>query len=184
MVPDVSRAILDVTENGNMTDIEKMLYGDGNCLDQSDTTITSNGLTFNSFWGLFVISGAATLCAVVLHLGGFLYEHRKILRTSDSENSVCQKLALLAKLYDQADPSLHGPKKTGAGDEQVINDIVPSLHDNSRLRSPSSICNYGRGDFGPEDDTGTPPEERGTPGREVACHNPDPPSFAEMLNER
>nr|XP_029118701.1 glutamate receptor 2.7 [Elaeis guineensis] len=184
LVADVSRAILDVTENGNMTDIEKILYGDGNCLNQSDTTITSNGLTLNSFWGLFLVTGAATLCALVLHLGGFLYEHRKILRTCDSENSLRQKLALLAKLYDQADPSLHGPKKTGARDEQVINDIVASLHNNSVLRSPSSISNYGHGNFGPEDDMGTPPEEPGTPGREVASHNPDPPSFAEMLNER
>ncbi|XP_038979032.1 glutamate receptor 2.7-like [Phoenix dactylifera] len=183
LVPDVSRAILNVTESAKMNEIERELYRNGSCSDQRDTTITSDSLTFNSFWGLFLITGVATLCALVLHLGSFLYEHRNILRTCDSENSVRQKFALLAKLYDQADPSLHGPKKTGTGDEQVISDVVPSLH-NSELQSPSSISNYEHGYFGPEDDTGTPPEEPGTPGREVASRNPDPPSFAEMLNER
>lgn len=185
MVRDVSMAILNVTESKDMTEIEKILYKDGrSCPDQSDTTTTSNGLQFNSFWGLFVITGTATLCAMVLHLCGFLYEHRKILRTCDSENSLRQKLALLAKLYDQAHPSQHGPKERGAADEQVLSDIVPSLYNNSELQSPSSISNHGHGNFGLEDDTGTPPEEPGTPGREVASHNPDPPSFAEMLNER
>lgn len=183
MVPDVSRAVLKVMEGVNMTKFEKELYGDGSCSDQNGSTVTSSSLRFSSFWGLFLITGIASFSALFLYVVFFLHEHRDLLRTHDTNNSVSRRFASLAKAYDQKDPS-HARKKPESIEMPAVGDITASPYSVSGPSSPYSISNLAEESFEIEEEVGTLPDEEGTPGREISSQNPGPPSFAEMLTER
>ncbi|KAK2630924.1 hypothetical protein EUGRSUZ_L03706, partial [Eucalyptus grandis] len=63
LVPDISRAILTVTE-GPMTRIENAWFtSETNCLDSS-----SNSLGLDSFWGLFLIAGVVAVLALLIFM--------------------------------------------------------------------------------------------------------------------
>ncbi|XP_073014438.1 glutamate receptor 2.9-like [Typha latifolia] len=179
LVPDVSRAILTVTQSNKMVQFEKMLYKNQSCANWGDTTVTSSNLNFNSFWGLFLITGVSSTFALFVFAVLFLRAHRHILMNDDAENSVCQKFVALAKLYDQMDISSHASKNA----EQVEPQLTTDLPD-SRFLTPPGISDHMHRDFYSDSDTGTPLGEEGTPGREIASQVLDPLSFSEMLNGR
>ncbi|XP_058226997.1 glutamate receptor 2.7-like [Rhododendron vialii] len=57
LVPDVSRAILNVSEQDVMTRIDEEWLGGGvTCAEQNGATVTSNSLTLDSFKGLFIVA--------------------------------------------------------------------------------------------------------------------------------
>lgn len=183
LVPDVSRAVLKVMEGKNMTKFEEEVYGGGNCYEQDGSTETSTSLKFTSFSGLFLITGIASLSAVIVYFSCFLYKHRELLRTHDSEKSVCGMLSSLAKVYEQWDPS-HAPKKPEATETPAMGNIMFTSYPTSGPQSPSSITDHGE-NFEIEEGAGTPPDDdEETPGREISSQNPGPPSFAEMLTDR
>ncbi|KAM7477593.1 hypothetical protein LguiA_025806 [Lonicera macranthoides] len=79
LVPDVSRAILRVTEGEKMEKIEKAWFmKQTNCPDPS-TSMLSNSLGINSFWGLFVIVGVAASFALIIFTSMLIYENKNIL---------------------------------------------------------------------------------------------------------
>ncbi|KAM7481016.1 hypothetical protein LguiB_005599 [Lonicera macranthoides] len=79
LVPDVSQAVLSVTEGEKMEKIEKAWFGKKtNCPDPS-TSMSSNSLGINSFWGLFVIVGVAASFALIIFTSMLVYENKNIL---------------------------------------------------------------------------------------------------------
>ncbi|KAM7480990.1 hypothetical protein LguiB_005573 [Lonicera macranthoides] len=79
LVPDISRAILHVTEGEKMENIEKAWFRkQANCLDPSTSTLSSS-LGINSFWGLFVIVGVATSFALIIFTSMLVYDNKNIL---------------------------------------------------------------------------------------------------------
>ncbi|XP_010558879.1 PREDICTED: glutamate receptor 2.7-like [Tarenaya hassleriana] len=65
---DISRAILNVTEGEEMRQIEnKWFKKQSNCPDPN-TSLSSNRLSLRSFWGLFLIAGAASFLALFIFL--------------------------------------------------------------------------------------------------------------------
>ncbi|CAA2974319.1 Glutamate receptor [Olea europaea subsp. europaea] len=80
LVSDVSRAILEVTEGEKMRQIEKKWFGEGSCADTSSSTSNySKNLGLGSFWGLFLVVGIASMLALIVSLGLFLFEKRRAL---------------------------------------------------------------------------------------------------------
>ncbi|KAM7480973.1 hypothetical protein LguiB_005556 [Lonicera macranthoides] len=76
LVPDVSRAVLRVTEGEEMAKIEKAWFGkQTNCPDPN-TSMSSGSLGVNSFWGLFVIVGVAASFALIIFTSMLVYENR------------------------------------------------------------------------------------------------------------
>ncbi|KAM7480975.1 hypothetical protein LguiB_005558 [Lonicera macranthoides] len=76
LVPDVSRAVLRVTEGEEMAKIEKAWFGkQTNCPDPN-TSVSSSSLGVNSFWGLFVIVGVAASFALIIFISMLVYENR------------------------------------------------------------------------------------------------------------
>ncbi|KAJ0984992.1 hypothetical protein J5N97_003348 [Dioscorea zingiberensis] len=175
MVPDVSRAILNISESGKMDNIT---YVDVNedCFVQKDGSYSSR-ITFRSFWGLFLITGVTSIFAFLIHLAMFLHQHWGTVIYSDSGLSCRQKLVLLKKIYDKPDLSSDAFKEKEEQEMGVVE---------MQMQSPMSISQLGNEDvFGHEDDDiETPLEDEGTPGREIGGQTPDPPSFADMLNHR
>ncbi|CAN6449576.1 unnamed protein product [Victoria cruziana] len=79
LLPDVSRAVLNVTEGEKMSEIEKAWFGNQTCLD-SKAGVASKGLTLSSFWGLFVITGAVSSGAFSAFLFSIFADHRRRIR--------------------------------------------------------------------------------------------------------
>ncbi|XP_071686046.1 glutamate receptor 2.7-like [Rutidosis leptorrhynchoides] len=98
LVHDVSRAVLQVTEE-QMTNISKQWFGETvTCDQQNEATVASDRLTLDSFKGLFLIAGLSSTSALVIFLLTFLYQNRQMLV---SQSSVSEKLAAIARTYDR-----------------------------------------------------------------------------------
>ena len=102
---DVSRAILNVNEGGEMQKRieDRWFKRHDSCRDTSNNIVSSstNSLSLESFWGLFLITGVASLLALLIFLAMFLYEHKDI--RLDSDSSVWRKVLVMLRIYDQKD---------------------------------------------------------------------------------
>ena len=83
MVPDVSRAILNVTGGEKMAQIENTWIGKPTICQDSSSTRSSSSLSFSSFWGLFLIVGVAASFALIIFTAMLVYEHRVFLMHLD-----------------------------------------------------------------------------------------------------
>ncbi|KAK2979243.1 hypothetical protein RJ640_021149 [Escallonia rubra] len=76
LVPDVSRAILSVTEGDKMERIEKAWLGKHGSYPEATSSLSSSSLSLNSFWGLFLIVGVASSLALLISASMRVYEPR------------------------------------------------------------------------------------------------------------
>ncbi|KAF8034550.1 hypothetical protein BT93_C0767 [Corymbia citriodora subsp. variegata] len=101
LVPDISRAILNVIEGPNMTEIEKAWFtSETNCLD-STSSISSNSLGLDSFWGLFLIAGAVAVLALLIYMIRFVKRNWHVITSSSI--SLWQKIVALGKRFYERD---------------------------------------------------------------------------------
>jgi hypothetical protein len=157
-----------------MVELEKeFLYGDTICPDKDDSQ-TSSSLTLHSFIGLFMITGASSLLALVLHVGITLYNNRTHLISACSQGSWRGSLVIPSKIFHEHDDSFNTRDK----DETGIANVDPLVE------NPWSVSNHIIENFDSDTDMGSPAEGEGTPGREVSNQDPGPPSFAYMHSER
>ncbi|XP_030487774.2 glutamate receptor 2.7 isoform X1 [Cannabis sativa] len=84
LVCDVSRAILTVTEDMTMKNIENKWFGSQTSCPDPNTQISSNRLGLESFWGLFLIVTIASFSALIINVTTFIYEHRQVFLLSTS----------------------------------------------------------------------------------------------------
>nr|TKS11192.1 glutamate receptor 2.1-like [Populus alba] len=116
LVPDVSRAVLNMTEGDKMREIENAWFGkQSNCPDSSNS-VTSNSLSLKSFWGLFLIAGVASLLALIIFMVMFVYKERKVLRPLNSTISIRRKLSNFFRIFIQRDLKSHTFRKSGLDD--------------------------------------------------------------------
>ncbi|KAL0922088.1 hypothetical protein M5K25_006050 [Dendrobium thyrsiflorum] len=116
LVSDMSRAILKLTESDEILEIEHRWFGDqSSCLNQGSSSISaSNSLDFNSFYGLFLITGGASLLALLIYSLSFCYRYRHSLAAIKAEEKTLKRrLSSIATLYDEKDLSSHTFKKSG-----------------------------------------------------------------------
>ena len=106
MVSDVSRAVLNVTEGDQMLKIEEEWFRKTNSCSDDDkgSSLSSNNISLDSFWGLFLIAGVTSVLALIIVLAMFLHKHRDVVM---GEESVLTKIKTLATLFDQKDLSSH-----------------------------------------------------------------------------
>ncbi|KAM6559207.1 hypothetical protein CsatA_028446 [Cannabis sativa] len=102
LVPDISRAILKVTEGKKMKDLEEAWFKkDTNCM------FSSNSLGLESFWGLFLMVGVASSLALVIYAAMFIYEQRHLLMNSNTEPSIWRRIIAIFKTFNERDLSSH-----------------------------------------------------------------------------
>ncbi|KAF5203876.1 Glutamate receptor 2.2 [Thalictrum thalictroides] len=65
ILPDISKAVLEVTESGKLLELENKLLSTYNC---SDSNVHDGSLGVPSFSGLFYITGGTTTITLVLYL--------------------------------------------------------------------------------------------------------------------
>ncbi|KAM0943352.1 putative periplasmic binding protein-like I [Dioscorea sansibarensis] len=67
LVPDVSRAILNISQGTKMAGIEKKWIGYENKRQEQDSPLNSQRLNFRSFAGLFLITGLTSIIASLIY---------------------------------------------------------------------------------------------------------------------
>lgn len=68
MVPDFTKALLNVSESGTLRDIEKKSLGLEHCVDQEEIPDEYESLGLGSFWSLFVLAGGTSTIALVIYV--------------------------------------------------------------------------------------------------------------------
>ncbi|XP_072978881.1 glutamate receptor 2.8-like [Typha angustifolia] len=117
LVSDLSRAILNITEGDEMSEIERKWFGDQSSCSSQDDPLTSNSLSIESFWGLFLITGTASILCVLIHLAFFINQRRRDLRQAiANEKSITGKLRSITKIYDDKDLTSHTFRKKQLND--------------------------------------------------------------------
>ncbi|XP_011623931.1 glutamate receptor 2.7 [Amborella trichopoda] len=107
LVSDISKAILNVTEGDQMVRITTFWFGksywfgnDSNCQDLSDIP-RSKGLSFDSFKGLFIISGTASMSALLIFFITFLSKLFKKERTSPARGLWQRLISIGRHFYEE-----------------------------------------------------------------------------------
>ncbi|KAJ1700437.1 hypothetical protein LUZ63_000216 [Rhynchospora breviuscula] len=107
LVPDISRAILNITDGDDIIQLENKWIGDEKCLNNGGITVESNSLNFLTFWGLFLITGAvSTICLLIFAVISFYKKWKKevkvmSLATSSDEINIIKELPTLIQGEDQ-----------------------------------------------------------------------------------
>ncbi|KAK0570472.1 hypothetical protein LWI29_001734 [Acer saccharum] len=154
LVPDVSRAILNVTESEKMKEIEDAYFKKHASCPDSSTLVSSNSLGLNSFWGLFLIAGIAAILALIIFMVIFVYEHRNVLKKSDPRTSIWTRIRVLSRIFISRDLSAHTFKdKSSIG--VTDHELSPIIH--HYPASPSSYSHHT--DFALHEEQGTPSTE-------------------------
>ncbi|PQM35364.1 glutamate receptor 2.8 [Prunus yedoensis var. nudiflora] len=99
---DVSSGILNVNEGNQTKVIEDRWFKKQNCADPN-SLVSSNSLSLESFWGLFLIAGVASTLALLIFAAMFLYEHKDIFKRLDPEASVWRRFLIMLRIYDNKD---------------------------------------------------------------------------------
>jgi hypothetical protein len=169
LTPDISRGILKFASDERMVKLQEELYGDASCPDKDDSQ-TSSSLTLHSFRGLFIITGASSMLALILHIVITLCNHRHDFSNDNVQSSWRTWFAILLKIFHEGD----GPSITPDKDETAMTNV------GSTIESPQSIPNHVIENLDLDSDAGSTTEGEGTPGREVSVQDTEPMSFAYM----
>ncbi|CAK7344630.1 unnamed protein product [Dovyalis caffra] len=176
LVPYISRAVLNVTQDKDkMEAIEQRNFGrETTCLDQASEN-PPGGLRLSSFGGLFIITGVASMSALLIYIMKFLYCHWPDSNTTDQERSFYLRILELTKRFGMEDPSVHHISKTESRvHAEPSLDIIGAspnrddAHNHSRTSSEAS-----------EDIIEDQDQDNLTPGRNAAnSEAPDIPKLA------
>jgi glutamate receptor, ionotropic, plant len=147
-VADLSRAILNLTESDELNLIERKWFGDAEGCAAQSSPFTSDSLSFSSFWGLFLITGATSLLCCVVHLVTFLVANRRPIRELASHRSWRGRFCRFLKLIDDKDLTSHtfrakdaGAGSVAAGRSSVDPGASPAAVAHNGAGSPSSVSN-------------------------------------------
>ncbi|KAJ3704819.1 hypothetical protein LUZ61_008524 [Rhynchospora tenuis] len=120
LVPDISRAILNITDGDDILELEKKWIGDEKCLNNGGITVESNSLNFLSFWQLFLISGVvSTICLLIFAIKSFYKKWQRNIQVtslmirSDEINSI-EDLPTINQEENEVPPNV-GPSSAENG---------------------------------------------------------------------
>ncbi|XP_042414238.1 glutamate receptor 2.8-like isoform X2 [Zingiber officinale] len=102
LVADLSRAILNLTEGNEMTEIERKWFGDQTTCPNQGSVLSPDTRSLNakSFWGLFLITGAVSLLCCLFYSLRSVYRDRLSLTGVVSGRSFGRRLLSIARLFD------------------------------------------------------------------------------------
>lgn len=115
-----------MNEGGQAKKIEDRWFNRHSSCPDPNNKVSSNSLKLESFWGLFLIAGVASSVALLIFAGTFLYEHKDMLMSSDSEDSLWKRIRAILKQYDLKDHNSH----------TFRHELAESVYDAQRTPSP------------------------------------------------
>ncbi|MED6203634.1 hypothetical protein PIB30_001332 [Stylosanthes scabra] len=164
MVADVSRAILKVTEDPRMKEIENAWFQNRSSCQEEDASVSSsNSLGLDSFWGLFLIAALPSISALLIFSATFLYDHRHqwwFINNNHDDNHLWKtRIRVLLRIFDQKDPRSHRFKRGSNNDsikeeeDRENNDqssstiIGPHYHHHEHDHSLDAASSYTESSF-------------------------------------
>ncbi|GAU26660.1 hypothetical protein TSUD_314370 [Trifolium subterraneum] len=138
LVADISRAILNVTQGGKIKIIENTWFREPSCLNSNTEIFLNNNLGLESFWGLFLIAGIASLLALLIFVVTFLYQHKHILLNNNSSTSIWGRIRILVRIFDQKDLNCQTMKENENKNESSNSPCHDDLY--SVEASPGTHC--------------------------------------------
>lgn len=139
MVADVSREILRLAEGDKMARIEKAWFGepeDGACRGSSSSAAavgssSSSNLSFESFGGLFLITGLVSSLTLLLYLATFAYRERGEVRVVEAQaeaaghfgyrSALIRRMCAWLQHYDRKEKDLKSRTFKTSNDESLRN---------------------------------------------------------------
>ncbi|KAL2539079.1 Glutamate receptor 2.2 [Abeliophyllum distichum] len=113
LVAHVSRAILELTENGRISELERQWFKNPTC--KADDTITSTSVSLKSFKTLFGITCSITTSCLIVFLITYLYKNRDFIRRiSNSSITIWSKARAISRHFEQRDPKFCGSKENAS----------------------------------------------------------------------
>ncbi|KAG0503608.1 hypothetical protein HPP92_003680 [Vanilla planifolia] len=97
---DISRAILQLSENGDLQQIHKKWFCQGTCTSHRASISEPNQLHLNSFWGLFLVCGIVTIAALLLFL---LKAIRQFIRYNKNKRDEASMTSIAKTFYSFID---------------------------------------------------------------------------------
>ncbi|KAI4379251.1 hypothetical protein MLD38_005573 [Melastoma candidum] len=117
LVSDVSRVIVNLTEQNKTDAIRKFWLGDDlYCSSSANNDVSSNSLTLDSFKGLFLIAGITTTSALCIFLYNFLMENTHVL---NSDAAMKQKIETLMKIFNEKKEDIPDSTNKKAKEEEA-----------------------------------------------------------------
>ncbi|KAI3803291.1 hypothetical protein L1987_31441 [Smallanthus sonchifolius] len=136
LLHDVSKAVLQVTEE-RMTNITNQWFVEAaSCDQQNGAKMNSGRLKLDSFKGLFLIAGLSSTSALLIFVFMFLYQNREILASRDS---VSRKLAIMAKTFDMFKDDESRKTNPEATVEEFSNNGSPGILDEPGIPAHDTI---------------------------------------------
>ena len=112
LVADVSREVLNVTKGTKMLQLEKAWFGKTPNCPELIILVSSNNISLNSFWDLFLITGVTSFVALITCITTFLYENRDALINLNPPSSIWRKIKAMATRFDDKDLRSHTFRKS------------------------------------------------------------------------
>ncbi|KMZ56974.1 Glutamate receptor [Zostera marina] len=150
LVSDISNAVLNVTQGEEMKRIERKWFGENSwCPVESSSIYDSNKLQFESFWGLFLITGLVSLLSMISFFSKFLYVNSEHLKTSiAAEKSLWGKVSTSMKRFDdKEEEEEEGSSRQMFMNHQMLQNM--SAVDTSRDDTPQSATPSGYASHSP-----------------------------------
>ncbi|XP_050272481.1 glutamate receptor 2.8-like isoform X2 [Quercus robur] len=154
LVPYISRAILNVTQDKHKSlEYEKKYFSSQTTCEDQSTTISSHSpsLGLDSFGGLFIIAGIASLVSLLVYVFKFFYSYWPVLSDDNPADSCWSKLVKMAKHFDLKDLSSY----TFKGEESKVHALAspdifepsPSIDDMQNHTRNSTEGSYDDGNL-------------------------------------
>lgn len=110
LVADVSRAVIELTENGKILEMEQNWLSEATCARQ-ENSMNSIAISLQSFKGLFAITGGVTSVCLLIFIASYLYRHRDFhRRISNSRITIWSKVVAICRHFDQRSLSSEQPQ--------------------------------------------------------------------------
>ncbi|KAK6162848.1 hypothetical protein DH2020_002689 [Rehmannia glutinosa] len=126
LTADVSRAILNLTDDNRMSDITKQWIRNSTC-NGDEPEVSSDkwiSIDLESFKILFGITGGVTTTCLVVFLVSYLYQNRDFIhRISNSGATTWSKIRAICKHFDQRDPKSFRSSRAKEDSENASSDL-------------------------------------------------------------
>lgn len=125
---DVSRAILNVTEGNDITQIEDHWFKDHSSCSRQNSNPQSLSRSFRSFAGLFIITGVVSVLMLLIFVGKYIYTDwdkiKELWRSSDSISVRLRELSMRLDRMDSSVRPVHNDHNRFSTDRIERNDVI------------------------------------------------------------
>lgn len=101
MLADINGALLNISESGELKDIESRMIGNEKCVDGQVLYNDTASLSLNSFWVLFALTGGTSTIALSIYVIVSMFQVNDDHNSVNEQRSIYAMLLAISKKYRQ-----------------------------------------------------------------------------------